>query len=514
MYHYRIMFITKTITQKNHDSGKVYYTYRLVRTYRNSQGKVRKETLLSLGNHFSIPENQWKLLTNRIEELLNGSSSLFETDVPSSIEKEARKIVKLISAKSGTATTPKLSAITAKDYQMVDINSSQEDEVRHIGNEHVAYHAACQLGLPSILRDVGLNQKQANIALAAIIARLVAPGSERRAHKYITSESAIDEIIDFKLADLDLQYMYFASDWLLKHKEQLEQSLYARERELFNLSEVITLYDITNTYFEGHPNKHKLVSYGRSKEKRSDCELISLGLLLDGSGFPKKSKLLPGNISEPSTLQDMLLELEGNNNAIVIMDAGIATKENIEYLTVNNYKYIVVKRDSNLVMPDAEQVLVKDTCDNKVTVSLVNKETTVDLYCHSSAKEAKVIEFTNKTIKRFEEELIKLNQNLPACHLYTDLNELVEQSAAIILANGQVFTNLAAKPISLLIKLENSEILPKSFELDNELTSILAQDKEALKLITNWNGQLKSYSKVINKLRNLFSARVQQTKPG
>jgi transposase len=158
---------------------------------------------------------------------------------------------------------------------------------------------------------------------------------------------------------------------LLANKKAIETSLYSREKELFALEEVITLFDITNTYFEGHP-QHSGANKGRSKEKRSDCALISLGLLLDGSGFPQKSKILPGNISEPSTLKGMLADLDSTSGTTVIMDAGIATIDNLEYLKDAGYKYIVVRRDSNLVMPENDTTTVKDTRNNVVTVSLVD----------------------------------------------------------------------------------------------------------------------------------------------
>ena len=509
------MFITKTITQKNHQSGKNYYSYRLVRTYRNAQGKVRKETILNLGNHFIIAENQWKLLTDRIEDLLNNSNVLFDNiAVSAAIEKEAKRIVKLITKRSGVDAFPvkPTSALSVVDYQSVDINSTQEDEVRHIGNEHVAYHAALQLNLPNILLDVGLSNKQANIALAAIIAKLIKPGSELRAHKYLTQESALDEIIDYNLSSLDLQYMYFASDWLLSHKGEIEELLYARECELFNLTQVITLFDITNTYFEGDPN-HCCVARGRSKEKRTDCELISLGLLLDGSGFPRKSKILPGNISEPSTLEEMLTYLNTEDKAIVIMDAGIATKNNIELLTNRGYRYIVVKRDIDLVLPIDNHTVVKDTLNNVVTASMVQREGVVDLYCHSTAKEAQTIEFTNKVAKRFEEELNKLKNNLRACNLYVSLDEVnLDQAIAIITADGKVYVNNKDELISAIKKKKKTEQVPSNFSLDAELSDLLIVNKDILRMTMGYTGQVRQHSKLINKLRYIFSTRVYSTK--
>ncbi|MGH8556163.1 MAG: hypothetical protein ACRESZ_01620, partial [Methylococcales bacterium] len=68
-----------------------------------------------------------------------------------------------------------------------------------------------------------------------------------------------------------------------------------REQDLFNLSPSIVLYDLTNTYFEGSCQRNSKAHYGRSKEKRTDCPLVTLGLVLDGDGFPVASEVFAGN---------------------------------------------------------------------------------------------------------------------------------------------------------------------------------------------------------------------------
>lgn len=509
------MFIRKTTTKKYAKTGTAHTTYRLVSTYRNAHGKVKQETLLNLGSNFSIPEEQWRLLTDRIEQLLSCTGLLFKLEVPLEIEKEANRIVKLLSAKKTDASAINQHSFPTYeegDYQNVDINSLNTSEVKHVGSEHVAYHAATQLNLKKVLSDAGLNSKQVSIALASIISRLIRPGSERAAHKYLTQDSALDELMSTDFSDLDIRQLYKVSDLLWGHKAVIEDALYQREKELFNLQEIITLFDITNTYFEGSPN-HTQAAKGRSKEKRSDCELVSLGLLLDSSGFPKKSKILPGNISEPSTLEEMIEDLNPNSGTIVIMDAGIATKDNIMYLKEHNFNYIVVKRDLDLVMPENDKIIVKDTKSNQVTVSLIQAKEEINLYCHSTAKELKSIEFNTKMCKRFEEELTKLNNNLPACNLTTEIKEYSNQSCAIILANNKVFSNRPNELITLIIK-SNQDTSIAEFKEDSELSELLASDKQMLELCTKYTGQEKIHSKLQTKLRNLFAHRVQQTKKG
>jgi hypothetical protein len=406
--HNRGMYIRK-VYKKNRNTGVTYTHYRLVESYRNTRGEVRQQVLLNLGADFSIEGLYWKELADRIEAILNGQNDMF--GLSTALENEAQQIASMITKRQ--AEVP-VAAKQTQDIQPADLNSLKHSDVRTVGGEHVGYEAAKQLGLPNILTNLGFNSRQVPLALATIISRLVNPQSELATHEYLQKDSALDEILGSNFAKLGLNSLYGISDVLLKHKESIEEKLYEQERDLFNLKETITLFDITNTYFEGRSLANTKAKYGRSKEKRSDCQLVALGLLLDSSGFPKKSKIFPGNVSEPATLQEMLTELKGNKEITVIMDAGIATAANIDYLKEQGYKYIVVSRNHNLVMPEVEFTTVKDAKDNKVTAGLViNEETNeIELYCHSEAKEAKARELVTKTTQRYETELNKLTAGL------------------------------------------------------------------------------------------------------
>ena len=207
--------------------------------------------------------------------------------------------------------------------------------------------------------------------------------------------------------------LYDISDQLLKQKEAIEVALYQQEKDLFKFDEIVTLYDLTNTYFEGQSKSNDNSAHGRSKEKRSDCVLVTLALVLDGSGFPKKSHIFKGNIGEASTLEKMVSM--ANKEAIIIMDAGIATEENIKWLTDNEYKYLVVSRKRNQSLPsDISGVIVKEDKENKVTSYLVKSDDSVEseLYCHSEAMEAKGNMMQDKFKERFTNDLQKLSDGL------------------------------------------------------------------------------------------------------
>jgi hypothetical protein len=408
------MFI-RSSSQKDKKTGNTYTTYRLVESYRNQSGKVRQQTLLNLGSNFKLPKEDWGTLANRIEEINLGQGSLFPVD--KAIETEARRISKLITKKNSTVTPKEINYKKNKsmDIQSVDVNSLVHEDIRTIGCEHVAYHAAQQLKLYEILDKVGFNSKQIELALGTIIGRLIKPGSELATHRYLKDYSSLDELLGTDFSRLSLKNLYKISDHLLKNKAGIENTLYQREKDLFNLKEVVTLYDLTNTYFEGSCSGNAKAKRGRSKEKRNDCCLVALGMVLDSSGFPKKTTIFPGNIGEPTTLKEMLGELKGDKSSIIIMDAGIASEDNIGWLKSSGYQYIVVSRKQKLVMPeDIELVLVKESLNNRVTASLVKNEETneIELYCHSTAKEAKSNQMISQFTKRYLDELTKLSKGL------------------------------------------------------------------------------------------------------
>ena len=221
-------------------------------------------------------------------------------------------------------------------------------------------------------------------------------------------------MIDYDFEDMGLDRLYQVSDQLWKHREAIETHLYQQALDLFSFSETITLYDLTNTFFEGEAKTNPKAKRGRSKEKRSDCPLVTLGLVLDGSGFPRKSQIFPGNASEPQSLQTMLEGLEGRTGSTVILDAGIASEENIQYLIEQGYKYIVVSRKRKLDFDEEKSILIKDIPGQNVKVQKVIVEETgeVELYCHSQLREKKEQAMQDSFSEKYETALNNLHTGL------------------------------------------------------------------------------------------------------
>ena len=199
-----------------------------------------------------------------------------------------------------------------------------------------------QCGLQDKLAELGLNRLQIAAAVGNIIARMAHPGSELATHAWLQQRSALGELIDCNFEAMDLNRLYRASHALYKHREALQDHLFAKAKSIFGFGETVTLYDLTNTYFEGVAAGVAKAKRGHSKDSRSDCPLVTLAMVLDGSGFPRRSRVFAGNASEPATLEEMLSGLGAPPAATVVMDAGIATEANLTWLRAQGYHYLVV----------------------------------------------------------------------------------------------------------------------------------------------------------------------------
>ena len=222
--------------QKSRSTGKVYTTYRLVDTYRNPQGKVRQQLILNLGANFSLPKEQWKLLADRINELLTGQETLLALEPV--LEKQAQQYAKRARPKYSElqqgrlAYSPTKPPTSEPDHQCIDVNSIENTELRHVGVEALSVHAADQLKLQELLKSIDFNQKQCELALASIMGRLICPGSELHTHYYLSNQSALDELLGTDFSELSIKNFYSIADKLLEHKQQIETELFKREKSL------------------------------------------------------------------------------------------------------------------------------------------------------------------------------------------------------------------------------------------------------------------------------------------
>ncbi len=404
------MFIRRTQT-RSISSGQTYFTHRLVRSHRVS-GKVRQQTLLNLGSHFPIPREDWPLLCRRLEEILSGQLSLIQQS-STQLEEEAQRLAeRLLQGEADVMGTGR--EAPSEDLQTVEVDSVELTRPRSVGVEQVGCWALEQLGVGDLLEELGLNGPMRAAAVGAIVGRLARPGSERATWGWLCRRSGLGELLEVDFETLPLMRMYRASDALMKHREAIERHLFSRAMGLFDLEPTVTLFDLTNTFFEGRAARQPKAQRGHSKEKRSDCRLLTLGLVLDGAGFVRRSEVFAGRVDEHRTLAGMLEALEAPRGALVVMDRGVATEDRIGWLQQEGYRYLVVSRQGRRQF-EAEAAVTVDTASKKTLqlhkqVSDDGKE--VRLYCRSQERAEKEKGILERFSRRFEQGLTRISEGL------------------------------------------------------------------------------------------------------
>ena len=421
------MFI-KEIKKQNKGYDQVYSHHRLMESYRTERGP-RQRTLLHLG-HLDLDKAKWKVLADRIEELVTGQASLLPPD--DEIEGLARHYADvLIRQRLGAVSGETVADQVLPDYETVDLNTVKSERARTIGGEHVGLAMFRELKLDDCLRAVGLSEDQIQVAAATMVSALVHPGSERHRRQWLQEISGLDELLGTDFRHLSNNALYRIADGLYHHKAALEAHLSRTEKDLFQLQEKLVLYDLTNTYFEGSAAGNTKAKRGRSKEKRTDRPLVTLGLVIDENGFAKQSRLLAGNVSEPETLLAMIEQLSGETatptehradhepkpkkGKTVVMDAGIVTESNLDLLRFEGYDYICVSRSRPLAWAeiDHDQLMtIRDEAGDRVRVQLHQTADEHVLYCHSERREAKEQAIKTRFQERFEEDLKQVATSL------------------------------------------------------------------------------------------------------
>lgn len=239
----------------------------------------------------------------------------------------------------------------------------------------------------------------------------MSPGSEVHTYHWAEQRSALYELTGAPLR-ASLNSLYRAGDRLFDCKDALETHLAEREKELFDLPERICLFDLTNTYFEGQAAGNAKAKHGRSKEKRSDCKLLTLALVVDEQGFAKYSRLYPGNQAECHTLSQIiesLLALRPNlaKDRTVIIDAGIATEENVGFLKSSSFHYIVVERGKADFLPDDTKAMhvIRQNDSYRLEVKRHQSQNEVLLLCRSTGRIGKEQGIRGRQEKLFLERL-------------------------------------------------------------------------------------------------------------
>ena len=411
------MFLRKIRQKRTSEATgteKVYESLQLVESCRTEAGP-RQKLLLNLGP-IPLEKEDYKAFTQELQARLTGQTQLLRKKRKDSL---VSQLVNDAYERLMRKTAQPIQTGPEREMKRIDVNSQEISQCRSVGGEYVCHLFWKKLGLPEFLKSV--NVSDANMALieALVVGRLMAPGSERATREWLEKRSGLWDLL--KLNDIpSLSGFYRAGDVLFSHKDKLETHLQAQETRLFDLKNTMVFYDLTNTYFEGRAEKNSKAKFGHSKEKRYDCKLVTLGLVVDEQGFAKHSQLFSGSESEGSTLKGMIEKLgipQEKKAVTVVLDAGIATAKNLEWLKENGYGYIVCHRGKAPKNPNGTDIApetIHSMSETDTQIKVVRYEVEDDTYlkCRSEKRALKETGMRTQKETRFLAELTHLQSGL------------------------------------------------------------------------------------------------------
>jgi len=193
--------------------------------------------------------------------------------------------------------------------------------------------------LKAALKDRDFTAPVEQALFAMVANRALSPSS-----KLAIEQWAAEEVFLGDEAPLQVQHCYRAMDFLLEHAESIQKEVFWSTASLLNLTVDLIFFDTTNTYFEiEEPGPSELKAYGKSKEKRDDLPLVTVGLAVTREGIPVRCWVLPGNQHDSQSVTQVQQDL--NNwklgRVVWVMDRGMTSDENRRILQKAGGQYIL-----------------------------------------------------------------------------------------------------------------------------------------------------------------------------
>ena len=255
----------------------------------------------------------------------------------------------------------------AVEPRWIEVNSSavRVENCRQFGGSWLAIQLIRKLELDVFLtRVMGRGRETvpwSQSAMILVIGRLLDPSSELHLSEQWYPKTALPEVLGIPSERVDDNRLYRALDKLLPHKKALEIHLKNHLGTLFQLKYDLLMYDVTSTFFEGQAD-FELAQRGYSRDQRSDCKQVCIGLVVSRCGMPLGYEVFAGNTADVTTVQQIVNTMEtryGKSERVWVMDRGMVSEANLKFLREGGRHYIVGTPKSMLKQFE-QHLLTKD----------------------------------------------------------------------------------------------------------------------------------------------------------
>lgn len=306
-------------------------------------------------------------------------------------------------------------------WATVNINQVSVERLRSFGDIYLALLLWQRLGFAEFCKEHMPEGREAIpwsvMASILVTARFCAPSSELQIAESWYDKTALDDLLGVPRGRINDDRLYRALDTLFPHKDAMCRHLQDRYGELFGETFDFLFYDITSTYFEGTAQGNPQAKRGYSRDNRSDCPQVCIGLVTSREGLPLAFEVFDGNRTDVTTTEEMLLIMEnkyGKANRIWVMDRGMVSEKNLKFMQERGARYIVgtpkamlKKFEQELLAKDWEEVHLG--VEVKLCASPEGPDEAFVL-CRSEGRKEKETSILNRFIIRLEAGLNKLKE--------------------------------------------------------------------------------------------------------
>lgn len=381
---------------RRHRGGETYEYWTLVKTVRTARGP-RHQTVAHLGK-------------------LDGEEVA-----------AARGWADLDAMLEGKATTTQLNfdepAAPGPQWRKVDVQGVRVERVRQFGRVYLGLALWRRLGLHTVFQellsaaggDIGWDL----IACVLTLGRFCAQPSELAVAERWYDDTALEDLLGVPLEKINPTRLYHGLDALEPHKDALCTHLLQRYRDWFGVRFEFLLYDVTSSFFEGLAAKNKKAAHGYSRDSRPDCKQVCIGMVVTPEGLPLAYEVFAGNRADVTTLEDVVRLMEekyGQAQRVWVIDRGIASEDNLQWLRERGAMYVVgtpkkqLRHYQTQLLDQADWHQVRDGLEVKLIATPEGSEKFI--LCRSADRAAKEQAMLTRQLQRLRNELAKLDATL------------------------------------------------------------------------------------------------------
>jgi transposase len=409
------MYLRHTV---RHKDGKTHKYWQLVRSVRIGK-KVRQEIVAQLGEL----DEKGRLKASELARRLGGHD-----DPPGLFD-------------------PPLE----KEVVQVRLNGVKLERVRRFGEVWLA----CKLwGMAKLdeFFETNLPRGEENIPWALMakiltVARLCEPSSELHIAEDWLRKTALADILGIDEEKINEDRLYRGLDKALPLKPALEAHVKKQWEGLFEIKYDLLLYDITSTYFEGKLEGNPQARRGHSRDHRSDCKQVCIGLIVTRDGMPLGYEIFPGNLHDSKTVKTTVEKIEaryGRADRVWVMDRGMVSDKILEWLREGGRRYLVglpkseLKKHSSELVNDKGWKNVRGGVAVKYAQAVPGDESLGSdllLLCRSDERREKEAAMLELFSERIEKALVKLRKRCKKAARPLSLEKIQRQVGRLLQRN-------------------------------------------------------------------------------